>query len=454
MPWMPDRPAGMPATLPGWLGYIEGQHPQQIELGLDRVRAVATRLEVLKPAPVSIIVAGTNGKGSTATCAEAVLLGAGLSVGATLSPHLHVFNERIRVNGRPCEDAALVAAFEKVEAARNDVPLTYFEFAALAALEVFRSAAVDVAVLEVGLGGRLDAFNIVDAQVAVVTSIGLDHQSFLGDDLETIGREKAGVFRPGQKVVLGADVTDSVRDRARALGCDIAEPGHGYRIRCQSGGGWSFAGLGLDLPLVPGGALAPENCAMGLCAAVLAIGFCNAADDAAPVVDGDLVLQALARASLPGRMEMVPWRERHVLLDVAHNPAGARFLADQLRRKGGEQLTGIIGSLRDKDTEGVARWLDGAVRRWICVGLDDPRGLPAEAVAERISGVSPCETAADAEAALERARSLTGPGDVILVCGSFSIVGQVRAFLNEKKAADGRSTAKPGKTMSAKDQSC
>jgi dihydrofolate synthase/folylpolyglutamate synthase len=133
-------------------------------------------------------------------------------------------------------------------------------------------------------------------------------------------------------------------------------------------------------------------------------------------------------------MEMVPWRERHVLLDVAHNPAGARFLADRLRRKGCEQLTGIIGSLRDKDTEGVARWLDGAVRRWICVGLDDPRGLPAEAVAERISGVSPCETAADAEAALERARSLTGPGDVILVCGSFSIVGQVRAFLNEKKA--------------------
>jgi dihydrofolate synthase/folylpolyglutamate synthase len=424
----------MPATLPGWLGYIEQQHPQHIELGLDRVRAVATRLGVLKPAPVSIIVAGTNGKGSTATCAEAVLLEAGLSVGATLSPHLHVFNERIRVNGRPCEDAVLIAAFEKVEAARNDVPLTYFEFAALAALEAFRSAAVDVAVLEVGLGGRLDAFNIVDAQVAVVTSIGLDHQNFLGDDLETIGREKAGVFRPGQKVVLGADVTDSVRDRARALGCDVAEPGHGYRIGCQSGGGWSFAGLGLDVPLVPAGALAPENCAMGLCAAVLAIGFCDAADDAAPLVDGDLVLQALARASLPGRMEMVPWRERCVLLDVAHNPAGARFLADRLRRQGCEQLTGIIGSLRDKDTEGVARSLDGSVRRWICVGLDDPRGLPAEAVADRISGVSSCETAEDAAAALERARSLTGPGDVILVCGSFSIVGQVRAFLNEKKA--------------------
>jgi dihydrofolate synthase/folylpolyglutamate synthase len=430
---MPERAAQASATLQGWLEYIEEQHPQDIELGLDRVSTVGARLGVLKPAPVSVIVAGTNGKGSTTTFAEAVLLAAGLSVGATLSPHLHAFNERIRVNGRPCEDAELIAAFEKVEAARSDVPLTYFEFSALAALQTFRSAGVEVAVLEVGLGGRLDAFNIVDADVAVVTSIGLDHQSFLGDDLETIGWEKAGVFRAGQKVVLGSEVTESVRAQARSLGCEVLEPGHGYRLRCQAGGSWSFAGLGLDLRSLPAGALAPENCAMGLSAALLAIGARGGADGAAPEVSGDLVREAVARAKLPGRMEMVAWRERCVVLDVAHNPAGARFLSVQLGRRGYDRVTGIIGSLRDKDTEGVARCLEGAVQRWICVGVDDERGLSAGEVAERIAGVSLCEAAPDAKRALERACSLTGPGDVILVCGSFSIVGQVRAFLNENK---------------------
>ncbi|NIP15499.1 MAG: bifunctional tetrahydrofolate synthase/dihydrofolate synthase [Pseudomonadales bacterium] len=434
---MPDRTARTPATLPGWLQYIEEQHPQKIELGLDRVKSVAARLGVHKPAPVSIIIAGTNGKGSTTTFAEAVLLGAGLSVGATLSPHLHVFNERIRVNGRCCGDAELVAAFERVEAARNGVPLTYFEFAALAALQVFRSAAVDVAVLEVGLGGRLDAFNIVDAEVAVVTSIGLDHQSFLGDDLETIGREKAGVFRVGQKVVLGGDVTESVRAQARALGCAVVEPERGYRVEGEADGSWRFAGLGLDLPALPAGGLAPENCAMGLCAARLALEAGDGADREYRRITDDLVRAAVTRAKLPGRLETVAWRDRRVLLDVAHNPAGAQFLSAQLRARGYGPVIGIIGSLGDKDTEGVARNLAANVRRWVCVGVDDDRGLPAAEVAERVAGVSPCETAPDAESALDQARSLTGPGDVILVCGSFSIVGQVRAFLNEMKVDHG-----------------
>ncbi|MCZ6619033.1 MAG: Mur ligase family protein, partial [Gammaproteobacteria bacterium] len=185
-----------------WLDFIETVHPRDVELGLERVRAVAHAMGLIPPVSRTVIVAGTNGKGSTAVFTESLLRLGGLKVGTTLSPHVHVFNERVRLDGEPCSDEMLCESFARVEEARGGVPLTYFEFASLVALDTFHTSAVDVAILEVGLGGRLDAFNVVDADVAAITSIGLDHQDYLGDELETIGSEKAGVLRREQHVVL------------------------------------------------------------------------------------------------------------------------------------------------------------------------------------------------------------------------------------------------------------
>ena len=197
-------------SLTWWLGHMEALNPASIDLGLARVREVGERMAVLAPAPVSVIVAGTNGKGSTCVCLEQILLASGRRTGCTLSPHLESFRERVRINGIEADQATLCTAFEAVEAARRDLALTYFEYSCLATLFCFKAAAVDVAILEVGLGGRLDAFNIVDADVAVVTSIGLDHMAYLGDSCEAIGAEKAGVFRAGQRIALGAGMPDSV----------------------------------------------------------------------------------------------------------------------------------------------------------------------------------------------------------------------------------------------------
>ena len=211
---MPEQPKG----LSSWLDYISQQHPEVIDMGLERFAQVQNALDLKQPAPKVITVAGTNGKGSTARVIEALLLDAGYSVGTTLSPHVWRFNERIRIDGVEAGDATICAAFAVIDHARGDLPLTYFEFSALAALFCMARSEVDVAILEIGLGGRLDAFNAVDADVAVITSIGLDHQAFLGDTREAIGGEKAGILRAGQRVVFGQNMPESVYARCRALG--------------------------------------------------------------------------------------------------------------------------------------------------------------------------------------------------------------------------------------------
>ena len=218
-------------NLTEWLGHMEALNPASIDLGLERVREVGERMEVLAPASVSVIVAGTNGKGSTCVCLERILLASGRRTGCTLSPHLESFRERVRINGVEADSATLCAAFEAVEAARGDLALTYFEYSCLATLFCFKAAAVDVAILEVGLGGRLDAFNIVDAQVAVVTSIGLDHMAYLGDSCEAIGAEKAGVFRTGQHIVLGNEMPDSVLAAAARATASPTRWGEGVAYR-------------------------------------------------------------------------------------------------------------------------------------------------------------------------------------------------------------------------------
>ena len=427
-----------PVTLDDWLAHAERQHSVGIDMGLARVGAVARHMGLQAPdhapAPCSLIVAGTNGKGSTTTFAEALLIAAGRRTGATLSPHVHRFNERIRLDGREVDDATLCRAFAAVEAARGAVPLTYFEYSALVALSVFREAAVEVAVLEIGLGGRLDAFNLVGADVAVITSIGLDHQAFLGDDLEQIGREKAGVMRPGRPVVIGADVTRSVFDEARRLGCPMKVMGSTFQLRVEADC-WHFDGAAGSFNDLPWGWLAPYKCAL----AIEAVGILE------PLTD-DMVRQALRTARLAGRCEAWRLQGRQVLIDVAHNPAGARFLRGLVAtRYPGRRIVALLGMLTDKDAGGVATAMAGAVDIWVCVPTTGLRGQSGTALAERLEAAltdvprAPADirSAADTRAGLAQTLACSAPGDVILAFGSFSVVEALRdqLALDEQAAA-------------------
>jgi dihydrofolate synthase / folylpolyglutamate synthase len=351
-------------------------------------------------------------------------------VGTTLSPHVHRFNERVRIDGRQADDATLCAAFAKVDEARGEIPLTYFEFSALVALECFRAAAVDVAVLEVGLGGRLDAFNLVAADVAVVTSIGLDHQAFLGDDVETIGREKAGVFRRGQRVVLGADVTVSVMDAAAALDCQATRCSRDFHVR-ERADDWDYDGRAGTLEHLPASALAPHNCALAIEAASHFV-----------TLEPEQVRQALAGLTLAGRFERhcVGPDQRLMLVDVAHNPAGAAFLRRLIEtRHPNRRFVGLFGMLDDKDAQGVVDAMDGLVHSWICIPTHGPRGTAAAALMARIAPVTAqaatVASAADAAQGLERALASCAGNDGVLAFGSFNVVEQMRDLLGRSSAA-------------------
>lgn len=420
-----------PATLDEWLAHAERQHTVGIDLGLERVTRVAEALGFTapdhRPAPRSLIVAGTNGKGSTTAFSEALLRAGGLRVGATFSPHVHRFNERVRLDGMPVDDAWLCRAFGAVENARGAVPLTYFEYSALVALWVFRQAAVDVAVLEVGLGGRLDAFNLVGADVAVITSIGLDHEAFLGSDLEGIGREKAGVMRPGRAVVIGADVTASVHEAARRLGCPVHAMDRTFAFRAEADR-WQFRGAAGTFTDLAWGSLAPYNCAL----AIEAVGCLE------PVTDA-MVREALAVAALPGRCE--PWNVagRLLLVDVAHNPAGADFLRRLVTlRYPARRFVGLLGMLADKDAAGVVQALRGVVDTWICVPTRGARGRSGAALAQPVraalaaggssagASAGQVRVAQDVAGGLELALAAAQAGEAILALGSFSLVESLR----------------------------
>ncbi len=421
-------------NLTAWLGHMEALNPTSIDLGLERVREVGERMGVLEPAPVSVIVAGTNGKGSTCVCLEQILLACGWRTGCTLSPHLQSFKERVRINGVEAGQATLCEAFEAVEAARGDLALTYFEYSCLATLFCFKAAAVDVAVLEVGLGGRLDAFNIVDAHVAVVTSIGLDHMAYLGDSCEAIGAEKAGVFRTGQRIVLGADMPHSVLAAAAHATESPMRWGEGIRLIAEANdtgnpdsgaeafGGWQVAVAGRRFSGLPSGVLPAENCALAT-AAACAVDAVTGEDR----LDELCVRQGWSQAWLPGRLEAFTAGGRQWLVDVAHNPLGAAFLRRELpRRFPGRGVVTLFGNLQDKDSGAVCEALDGLVRHWVLVDTHGPRGLSAEALSGRCASVQRT-IAGDLEAGLALARSLAEPSDVILAFGSFAVAQAVRS---------------------------
>lgn len=406
------------SPLAEWLERIGTEQPRDVLAGLERVARVAGRAGVVPPAPRNVIVAGTNGKGSTCMFLEQLLLAAGDSVGTTLSPHLARFNERVRVNGREATDEALVAAFEAVERARGDTPLSYFEFAILAALRTFRTRRVDTAVLEVGLGGRLDATNVVDADVAVIVSVGLDHQEYLGDTREAIAGEKAGVLRAGRPVVYGEpDVPEAVRARARALEAPLLVYGHDY--------GDTVDGSGWTVRLAGGRTVhADTSPRVPSCNAATALQAWALLD---PDFDSAAVAAACRSAAVPGRLERVRAEGRRWVLDTAHNPHAARFLARHLPAR---IHCAVLGMLGDKDAAGVVAPLLPRVAQWIVTDNRLPRGLPAGALRRRLEGVVTPRAIPDPDAALAAARSTTAANDVILVCGSFDLVARARARLN------------------------
>ncbi len=430
-------------TLAEWLALHESVHPQTIDMGLERVARVARELGVHEAACPVITVGGTNGKGSVAAHLEALLAARGARVGLFTSPHLVRYNERIRIEGAEVDDATLIAAFERIEAARADTTLTFFEYNTLAALLVFAARAVDVAVLEVGLGGRLDAANLLDADAAVLASVGFDHREWLGDTLAAIGREKAGIFRAGRPAVLGtAAMPETVYAAIAALGAHavVAERDFSWRVGPAS---WDYTGLALRLTGLPPPALAGQiqyrNAATALAAleALAASPHLKPAAAAAlrRLAPADLANTALGlrRVHLPGRFQVIPGAVEWIL-DIAHNPPAAEVLAAQLRARPLEQpgarTLAVIGVLKDKDAGAIAAALAGVVDHWIVCALPGPRGGSAAELAQRLR-LPPArsELAASVTAGCERARAAARPGDRVLVCGSLHTVGAALEWL-------------------------
>jgi len=415
-----------PEDLPGWLAYIEHQHPQTIALGLERVARVRDAMGLAPKVPI-ITVAGTNGKGSTCAMLEAALSAAGYRVGLYASPHLLRYNERVRLARREADDASLAAAFARVEAARSeaggDTRLTYFEFGTLAAMDLFLRSDVDVLVLEVGMGGRLDAVNAFDADCAIVTSVGLDHMDYLGATREAIGREKAGIFRAGKPaVVADPDPPASLLAHAGAVGARLLRIGQDFGWERQRGT-WTFWGPAGRTPGLPYPVLRGEIQLQNASAALVAL---DALSGRLPASLQHL-RQGLAAAELPGRFQVLP--EHPVLvLDVGHNPQAAAVLAQNLADLGPCSCTAaVFGMLRDKDIAGVVRPLAKRIDRWYVCTLPPPRGAPAAVLAQvlreaGVEAVREFETAAKAYAA---ARSDAAENDRIVVFGSFHTVAEV-----------------------------
>lgn len=407
-----------PMNLQQWLEYIERQHPKSIDMGLDRVREVAARLELGRPAPRVISVGGTNGKGSTVAFIEAIARAAGWRVGAYTSPHLLAFNERLRIDGRDCDDAGWVAAFDAVEQARDDVSLTYFEYATLAALYRLQREPLDLAILEVGLGGRLDATNIVDADVAVVTTVDLDHQDYLGNDREAIGFEKAGIARPFKPLVLGEDDPPaSVLRHAYAIGAGAIRIGCDFFIEPIDTHHWRWREVGFEIEL-PMPALAA---AAQLRNAGVAIAALRALD--APISDA-AIIRGVASAHLPGRLHRFQRDDVEIVVDVGHNPQAARELAAWLRSAPATGATRVVyAALADKDVVGVVGALADQVDFWHLAGLagQAPRGTDVERFAQRLAGTAAAGGArhVDVASALQAALGQAHAGDRVLVLGSF-----------------------------------
>lgn len=379
---MPTSTPSADATLSDWLSYLETVHPTAIDMGLARITEVAQRLELTLPC-VRITVGGTNGKGSTCAMLEAIYLAAGYRVGTYTSPHLIAYNERIRLDGEPADDAAIIEQFARIEAARGDISLSYFEFSTLAAMLLFEQRRVDVAILEVGLGGRLDAVNMIDADCAIVTSVDLDHQQYLGNDREQVGWEKAHIFRPGCPAICGDPMPPQrLIDHAAKIGADLWLFGRDFNYsgdRLQ----WAYGGREQRRSSLAYPALRGANQLLNASAALAAIEALRSS----LAVPQQAVRIGLSQVSLPGRMQILPGMPS-IVLDVAHNPHAAAALGQSLDAMQSFPAThAVVGMYADKDVEGVIRRMASRVTHWYCVTLEGERGLPADKLAEVVRRV-------------------------------------------------------------------
>lgn len=413
---------GPGAALADWLAYIERQHPQAIAMGLDRVAEVRDRLGLSFTCPV-ITVGGTNGKGSTCAMLESIAAAAGYRVGLYMSPHLTRYNERVRIERRMASDAALCGAFRAVEQARGTVPLTYFEFGTLGAAWLFARAGLDLAILEVGLGGRLDAVNVFDADCAVITSIGLDHMELLGPTRESIGFEKAGIFRAGRPAVIAEpDPPTSMRVAGRTLGVQWLQSGVDFRVE-SDGLQWRYIGPGGTRSGLPHPALRGSYQLGNAAGAITAL---DTLRERLPV-SANAIREGLVTVELAGRFQVLPGRPV-TILDVAHNPHAAERLAGALGAMTDVGRThAVFAMLRDKDIEGVARTVKVHVDHWYVAPLPGPRGASAPALLQALDAAQvfdPARPFDSVAAALAAAQDAARPDDRIVAFGSFLTVAQ------------------------------
>lgn len=420
----------LPTTLPDWLAMLETRHSEtQINMGLDRVQAVKTRLQLAFACPV-IMVAGTNGKGSTCAMLESVLLRAGYKVGLYIKPHFLDFNERARVLGEMASDEQLVASFNAVEAVRGDTPLTYFEFTTLAILHLLSQAQLDVAILEVGLGGRLDAVNVIDADVAIVTSVDIDHTDYLGDTREAIGFEKAGIFRAGKAAICSDPVPpQSLIDHAAAIGADLWLMGRDFNYSGDKQQ-WNYGGREQRRNSLAYPSLRGANQILNATAVLAALEVLKLKLP----VGAQEVRTGLVTVELPGRFQVLPGRPS-VILDVAHNPHAASALNQNLGNMGFHPYTyAVFGSMHDKDIDGVLAAMSEHVDHWCLAGLPSPRAATASELAAKVqimledkpdSGDHTVSVFDDPAQAFANAMSRAGENDRIVVFGSFLTVAGV-----------------------------
>ena len=409
---------------------LETRHSEtQINMGLDRVQAVKARMQLAFTCPV-IMVAGTNGKGSTCAMLESVLLRAGYKVGLYIKPHFLDFNERARVQGELASDEQLVASFNAVEAVRGDTPLTYFEFTTLAILHLLSQANLDVAILEVGLGGRLDAVNVIDADVAIVTSVDIDHTDYLGDTREAIGFEKAGIFRPGKAAICSDPVPpQSLIDHATAIGADLWLMGRDFNYSGDKQQ-WNYGGREQRRNSLAYPSLRGANQILNATAVLAALEVLRLKLP----VGAQEVRTGLVTVELPGRFQVLPGRPS-VILDVAHNPHAAAALNQNLGNMGFHPYTyAVFGSMHDKDIDGVLAAMSEHVDHWCLAGLPSPRAATASELAAKVqimledkpdSSEHTVSIFDDPAQAFANAMSRAGENDRIVVFGSFLTVAGV-----------------------------
>lgn len=424
-------------TLGEWLAYLEQLHPSAIDMGLERSQQVAARLGLGRPAPRVITVTGTNGKGSTCAFVAALLQAQGLKVGVYSSPHLLRYNERVQLNGVEATDEQLCEAFAALDAGRGETSLTYFEMGTLAAFWLFEREQLDAVVLEVGLGGRLDTVNVVDADLALVTSIGVDHVDYLGDTRESVAYEKAGIFRQGKPALCGdLDPPQTLLDKVRELDCPFFLRGRDFSLEVADDQ-WSWRGVdargqGVELHGLPLLNLPMENAALALQAYLLLDLPWNAGQ----------IADTLQRTQVVGRLDRrsFEWQGKrlNLLLDVGHNPHAAQYLARRLvcQAPAGRRLA-VFGLLSDKDLDGVVAPLLGNVQSWAVAPLDTPRTRTADEVQVVLQNLGATVTShASVSAALEAQCAVATAEDEILLFGSFYCVAEALEWLARRSTEE------------------